>query len=187
MLAVLVSWVSGQNTEKSDFSFGILFMAGARYDNVRMCVASDAGVKGGPIADIMFITRYSLSQNHAISFNLPVMRPILFALSFKMLQFEPEFTFEFKKKVKENLAVVTGPGLGVSLHYGPGYESDLDNRGESFFAIGPFISWKLGLSFERPGKMRHIAGLRIFYIPLFAENRADGTVLGGAIEYSLFF
>lgn len=187
ILVALASWVSGQNTKKSNFSYGILFMAGGRYDNVRMCVASDAGVKGGPIADIMFVTRYSLSQNHAISFNLPVMRPILFGLSFKMLQFEPEFTYEYRKKVKNNLAFVTGPGLGVSLHYGPGYESDQENRGESFFAIGPFISWQFGLSFGGPGKMHSTAGIRLFYVPLFAENRADGTVLGGAFQYILLF
>ncbi len=33
-------------------------MGGGRYDDLRMCVGSPAGVKGGPIADIMFVTRY---------------------------------------------------------------------------------------------------------------------------------
>ncbi|MBN1273942.1 MAG: hypothetical protein JXB26_16885 [Candidatus Aminicenantes bacterium] len=182
----LTTAASAESPKKGDLSFGVLFMAGGRYDNLRMCVGSAAGVKGGPIADIMLVTKYSLSSKYSLTFNLPVMRPILFGVRFDMLQFEPEFTLEFRKKWNERRAFITGPGLGVSLHYGPDYKSDLDNRGESFFAAGPFISWKFGLAFLRNEKTRSMLGLKLFYVPLFAKDRANGTVLGGALTYILF-
>jgi hypothetical protein len=34
----------------------------------------------------------------AVGLNLPVMRPILFAAAFEMLQFEPEFTFQYRSR-----------------------------------------------------------------------------------------
>jgi hypothetical protein len=58
-------------------------MAGGRYDNYRMCVASPAGVKGGAMADIMFTTKHRLNDHRSLTFNLPVMRPVLFGLAFK--------------------------------------------------------------------------------------------------------
>jgi hypothetical protein len=187
ILALLISARTAQGAEKADVSFGVLLMGGGRYDNLRMCVGSAAGVKGGPIADIMLVTKYTLSPRYALTFNLPVMRPILFGLRFDMLQFEPEFTFEYKIKVHEKRAFVLGPGLGLSLHHGPDYESDLDNRGESFFAAGPLFSWKFGLAFEREGVTRNEIGLKLFYIPLFAKDRGDGTVLGGALTFIHYF
>jgi len=77
------------NADNPDISLGINFMLGARYDNLRMCVASPAGAKGGPVADIMFNTRIRLDEKNSVGFKLPVMRPILFAVAFKMVQFEP--------------------------------------------------------------------------------------------------
>jgi hypothetical protein len=127
-------------------------MAGGRYDNVRMCVATGSGVKGGPVADIMFLTKYTFTEKSSVTFNLPVMRPLLFALAFQMLQFEPEFTFQYRKVLNDSKAVLTGPGLGVSLNYGPDYTSGLKNRGDSFFAAGPFISWQFGLEFREHKK-----------------------------------
>jgi len=171
----------------SPFSLGLMVIAGGRYDNLRMCVGSDAGVKGGPIADIMVTTRYRFSEKYALSFNLPVMRPILFGASFKMLQFEPEFRFEFNTPLRGELYLVNGPGLGGSFHYGPDYRSDPDNKGESFFAAGPFISYFLGISFKGPWNKRNVIGLRVFYSPLFSEERSTGTVLGGALEYTFYF
>ncbi len=175
-----------QESVKRGFSYGILYMAGGRYDNVRMCVATGGGVKGGPVADIMFLTKYTLSEKAAVTFNLPVMRPLLFALAFQMLQFEPEFTFQYRKVLNDSKAVLTGPGLGVSLNYGPDYKSDLKNRGDSFFAAGPFISWQFGLEFRGRQKTR-VAGIRAFYVPLTAKDHPDGTVLGAALEYSMYF
>ncbi|HMB01443.1 MAG TPA: hypothetical protein VKS21_10705, partial [Spirochaetota bacterium] len=68
---------------------GINFLFGGRYDNLRMCVGSPAGVKGGPIADIGLDIKVSLDNQHDLVINLPIMRPILFGAAFKMLQYEP--------------------------------------------------------------------------------------------------
>lgn len=170
--------------ETRDVSFGIHFMVGGRYDNMRMCVASPAGKKGGPIADIMFDTKYRINDNMSIAFNLPVMRPILFAAAFKMLQFEPQFSFEFRKNIKDDKDLIIGPGLGASFHYGPDYKSDKEDRGDSFFAIGPFISSLFGYQFKGSSGNNKIFGLRAFYVPLFSgeSDLSPGTVIGGALE-----
>jgi hypothetical protein len=186
LILVLISGSSAQETTKKGLSYGILYMAGGRYDNVRMCVATGGGVKGGPIADIMFLTKYTFTEKSSVTFNLPVMRPLLFAIAFQMLQFEPEFTFQYRKVLNDSKAMLTGPGLGVSLNYGPDYKSDLKNRGASFFAAGPFLSWQIGLEFKGDQKTR-VAGIRAFYVPLSAKDHPGGTVLGAALEYSLYF
>jgi hypothetical protein len=177
----------GQNSNKSKNSHAILFMAGSRYDNVRMCVASPAGAKGGAMADIMFVTKHKLKENQYLTFNLPVMRPILFGLAFKMLQFEPEVMFEYHKVLNPRINFVTGPGIGLSFHYGPDYKSDLSNKSESFFAMGPLFSWQNGIAFKKEGVAKSVAGLKAFYIPLFAKDRSTGTVLGGALFYTFYF
>jgi hypothetical protein len=56
IVGVLITVVSASLTnaqEQKNLKLGFLIMAGGRYDNLRMCVATDSGVKGGPIADIM--------------------------------------------------------------------------------------------------------------------------------------
>jgi hypothetical protein len=179
--------IQAQDNTESKFSHGVLFMAGGRYDNLRRCAATPAGTKGGPIADVMYITKYKFNGNHSLAFNLPLFRPILFGIAFKMLQFEPEFTYEFSKVVSEKLDLITGPGLGVSFHYGPDYQSQLRDLKNSFFAIGPFFSWQTGIAFKKEGKIRSSASIKAFYVPLFAKDRSTGTVLGGALLYSLYF
>jgi len=175
--------------ESSQFSYGVKIMAGGRYDNMRMCVGSDANVKGGPIADIMFLTNYRLQSGRKISFELPVMRPILFGAAFKMLQFEPEVSMEFVNKIDDYNSIVVAPGLGVSLHYGPDYKSDLDNRGDDFFAFGPFFSTLVGLKKINSMNKERILGIRFFYTPLFSSetNLSPGTVLGAAFEMQFGF
>jgi hypothetical protein len=163
-------------------SIGMHVMLGGRYDDVRMCVASPAGAKGGMIADIMLDTRYYVSDQTAVVLNLPVMRPILFAVAFKMLQFEPAVHVEFSRKLGDKTDLVAGPGIGASFHYGPDYRSDMKNRGPSFFAAGPLVSALIGIGFGGSSGKRKIVGLRPFYIPLFATDRSPGTVLGGALE-----
>jgi len=164
-------------------------MVGGRYDNMRMCVATPAGVKGGPIADIALDTRFAIGDNAAAAISLPLMRPILFGIAFKMLQFEPEVTLEFARGASDRAQFVVGPGLGVSLHYGPDYRSDTSNKGGSFFAAGPFVSCLLGV--QSPGKRvkQRALGVRAFYVPLFsgASDLSPGTVLGGALEGRLQF
>ena len=166
---------------------GIHFMLGGRYDDVRMCVSTPAGVKGGSIADVMLDFRYAMGDNLSVAFNLPVMRPVLFAAAFKMMQFEPQFALEINRSIKNNLGIIFSPGLGISLHYGPDYHSDTANRGESFFAAGPFISTLFGLGFPGSSGHRKVAGIRAFYIPLFSGTHENGTVLGAAVEYHISF
>lgn len=187
ILIGLVQIIYGQDSNKSKNSFGILFMAGGRYDNLRMCVATPAGVKGGSMADIMFVTKHRLNDRYSLTFNLPIMRPILFGLAFKMVQFEPEFTLEYNKLINDKINLVTGPGIGISFHYGPDYKSDLTNLGELFFALGPFFSWQIGIQFKKESIAKSVAGLKAFYVPLFAMDRPTGTVLGGALFYAYYF
>ena len=182
-IILLACAIPSRGSAGDGFSAGARFMAGGRYDNLRMCVATDAGVKGGPMADIQLTLRYAAGREYAVSFHLPVMRPVLFWTAFDMLQFEPEFTFEYIKPLGGEYSFTTGPGLGVSLHYGPDYESDLDNRGDDFFAAGPYISYMCGIVF-RSG---NVLGVRAIYVPLFSEERSTGTVLGAALEYTVFF
>jgi len=182
---ILFTYISSSFSEEANnVSFGIHFMVGGRYDNMRMCVASPAGAKGGPIADIMFDTKFRVNDNMSIAFNLPVMRPILFAAAFKMLQFEPQFSFEFRKNIKDDKDLIIGPGLGASFHYGPDYKSDKKDKGESFFAMGPFISGLFGYQFSGSSGKNKMFGLRAFYAPLFSgdSDLSPGTVVGGAVE-----
>lgn len=183
----LIQGIYGQGSDKSKNSYGILFMAGVRYDNYRMCVASPAGVETGFMADIMLVTKHRLNDDYSLTFNLPIMRPILFGLAFEMLQFEPEITLEYNKLINEKINLVTGPGIGISFHYGPDYKSDLDNRSDSFFAMGPFLSWQCGIEFKKEFLVKSVAGLKAFYVPLFAKDRDSGTVLGGALFYTYYF
>ncbi len=168
-------------------SFGILYMAGGRYDDVRMCVATDAGVKGGPMGDVQLVTRWHLSSDMNIAFNLPVFRPILFISAFKMVQFEPMVDFEMISSIGGDSRIITGPGMGISIHHGPGYESDLKDPDPAFNAIGPTISWKMGFILNSDGGKLSTIGGRIFYTPLFAEDHSNGKVIGLAFEYQREF
>lgn len=187
IVTVFAQSIHAQDASESKFSYGVLFMTGGRYDNLRRCAATSPGTKGGPIADVMFITKYKVNSNHYLTFNLPVFRPIMFGVAFKMLQFEPEFTYEYSKNINEKINFVTGPGLGISFHYGPDYQSQLRDLNNSFFAIGPFFSWQTGFAFKRDGIVKSSASIKAFYVPLFAKDRSMGTVLGGALHYTLYF
>jgi hypothetical protein len=72
------------------FDPGVLAMFGGRYDDMLICVATPAGVKGGPIADVMLTLRYGMTNRIRLGMDLPVMRPVLFGLAFSMLQFAPQ-------------------------------------------------------------------------------------------------
>ncbi len=182
LLMIIPAVLSAQ--EFKPVSIGINVTAGGRYDNVRMCVAT-GGVPGGPIADIMLNTRFSPSNDFSFVLNFPVFRPILFAAAFSLLQFEPQLTFEFRTKISEKLYFVGGPGLGVSLNYGPDYHSSFNSRGMPFFSAGPIVSSLFGLGFYS-GKTYMVTGLRIFAIPLFSDT-LSGVVLGGAFDVSFYF
>ncbi|HLV30166.1 MAG TPA: hypothetical protein VKY57_01225 [Chitinispirillaceae bacterium] len=183
-IIIILLFALAINADNPDISLGINFMLGARYDNLRMCVASPAGAKGGPVADIMFNTRIRLDEKNSVGFKLPVMRPILFAVAFKMVQFEPEFIYEHKFTLKDDLNFVLGPGLGISLHYGPDYKTERNSENPAkFFAAGPFISNLFAVNYRNNSKDR-LLGLRTFYAPLFSENKT-GTVLGAALEWHI--
>ena len=167
-------------------SFGITFMIGERYDNLRMCVATPPGVKGGPLGDIMLNIQFHVTGQFDIAVKVPVMRPILFGFAFKMLQFEPEVDFLYKKEINNKIYFVSGGGIGLSFHYGPDYKSDNENKGESFFAIGPLLSGYTGFGFAGQ-RVDHRLALKALYIPLFAGNKGVGTVIGGALDYSIIF
>ncbi len=117
-------------------------------------------------------------------FELPVMRPLLFALAFEMLQFEPQISIEFNKNINKKYSLVVAPGMGISLHYGPDYKSDLDNRGKSFFATGPLVSGLIGISSKGKYDNNRIIGIRVFYTSLFSDKTSlsPGTVFGATLE-----
>lgn len=186
VLTILISLCLGDllADNQTETRLGIKVIAGGRYDDVRMCVGSAAQVKGGPIADVMLLLKKSLKPEIDLVFELPVMRPILFGAAFEMLQFEPQLSVEFDKLLNNSSSLILAPGVGVSLHYGPDYKSDLDNRGKDFFASGPIFSGLLGYSINRDNGKQIITGLRLFYTPLFSNDSSisSGHVLGAVLE-----
>jgi hypothetical protein len=168
--------------------FGIKVSAGGRYDNVRMCVGSAAGVKGGPAMDIALYAEFGLKADTSLVVTLPVMRPILFGAAFRMLQFEPEVALAFRQDAGGTLDLIVGPTVGLSFHYGPDYTSSRSGpgRGPSFFAMGPRIGVTLGLDFKRPDeKFNFQLGLHPYATTLFSAGDPEehrGVVLGGTLD-----
>jgi hypothetical protein len=167
---------------------GVKLRVGGRFDNVRMCVGSPPGVKGGPAADISFFTSFAVDDEMSVEIDLPVMRPILFGAAFRMLQFEPSLAIKFRKETESSVEFVGGPVVGLSLHYGPDYESGPagGDRGPSFFALGPTVGGYLGLDFKRPGETYNFQlGLTPYVTPLFGIDDPDhhfGVVVGGLLD-----
>jgi hypothetical protein len=172
---------------------GFKLRFGGRYDNVRMCVATPAGVKGGIAADISLFADIPLEHGTTVHVDLPVMRPILFGFAFKMLQFEPTVALRFSDQSGGRVGWVAGPVLGVSLHYGPDYnsESSGDNRTADFFALGPIVGAYAGLDFHRPEKKFDFElGVSPYVTSLFGLRDPDnhkGIVIGGLVDASFRF
>lgn len=163
--------------EENKIDFGFHMDAGARYDDLRMCVASDAGVKGGVMADIYFDLNFNLDENSLISVSIPVMRPLLFGIAFQVLQLEPLVNYYYFFGDSDKIVrFVLGGGAGISFHWGPDYNSDFNNRGSDFFAMGPIINIYGGFTIAN-----WQIGIRGFYEPLFTESNGVGTVLGAAL------
>lgn len=182
---VLCSFVAVMTAplEKQQLSVGLNFFLGGRYDNLRMCVATPAGVKGGPIADMQLVLHYGLNNRMALGMKVPIMRPVLFGLAFKMVQIEPEFTMQYRMPVKKRIDVVLEPSVGVSFHYGPDYKTARnDPHPESFFAAGPMVALLGGIGWHNDSGRYRCVGLKPFYIPLFSRKRTTGTVLGVVAE-----
>ncbi len=189
MASLLPMAASAQDNMSEDrVSLGIKIRAGGRYDNVRMCVATPAGTKIGPAMDVSFVTEWGLGDDLVLSLDLPVMRPILFATTFQMLQFEPDLTLKFVRRQSDRVDLVVGPSLGFSLHYGPDYlsESGGDLRGPSFFALGPRVGAFFGLDLKRPnGDFDFQLGFSPYVTPLYSINDPDsheGLVVGGSLD-----
>jgi hypothetical protein len=188
MLFSVDAYAQSDGFSRNSLIFGFKLRAGGRFDNVRMCVASDPGTKGGMAMDISFFTEIGLTDKMSIVIDIPVMRPILFATAFKMLQFEPEVTLNFRNISSGKVDLVAGPTIGVIFHYGPDYNSEASGsqRGNSFFAIGPKIGGYLGLDFKRAHETFNFQlGISPYISPLFSVNDSDnhrGIVAGGTLD-----
>ncbi|MFW5769183.1 MAG: hypothetical protein ACOCYA_03910 [Spirochaetota bacterium] len=165
-------------------SLGIHVLGGARYDNVRMCVGSPAGVPGGPIGEVYFDVRIPAGPDGHVVINIPLFRPIFFAAAFGMLQLEPLVMYEYSPSTTGAVQPVFAGGLGAVLHYGPDYTSGPESPGPSFFAAGPQIAGFAGIRFWEE---RMTAGAKIFYAPLFSAAHPPGTVAGGGLEVHYAF
>lgn len=167
---------------------GLKVSAGGRYDDVRMCIATAAGVAGGPAADVSFFVEAPVGDDLALHVNVPVFRPLLFGLAFDMLQFEPDLTLLFRTPAQPDLDVLAGPLLGVTFHYGPDYRSESSGSGRtpSFFALGPRVGGTVGLDFLEPeNAFNFMLGLTLYVSPMFATSQdegRDGWIVGGALE-----
>ena len=110
-----------------------------------------------------------------------------------MLQLEPDVTLSFRRAASESIDIVFGPSLGLSLHYGPDYQSESSGPGRtpSFFALGPIFGAYLGLDFKRPQRnVNYQLGVRPYVTPLFAVSDPAshrGVVVGGMLEAQLRF
>jgi hypothetical protein len=180
--------LAAQTDAEDEIILGFKVRFGGRYDDVRMCVASGAGVKGGIAADVSFFMDFGLRGNWTIHVDLPVFRPILFATSFHMLQFEPSVGAHYRLRTAGIVDVIVGPTLGFSLHHGPDYRSTRSGpgRGPSFFALGPTVGGYFGLDFKRPGRAFNFQlGLSPYVTPMFSVGDPEdhrGVVAGGLVD-----
>jgi len=183
-VVLFLSWPAAAQTElPAPVVLGVRITLGGRYDNVRRCVVTPKGTPGGPAADVQFFAEVPLSADLRLTFNLPVMRPILFAAAFQVLQFEPDVTLTWRRRASDSIDWIVGPSLGVSLHYGPDYLSDLS--GPKFFALGPTVGAYVGLDFKRSGTFNFQLGLHPYVTPLFGVSDPaghKGVVVGAMLE-----
>jgi hypothetical protein len=173
--------------------FGIQLSLGGRYDDVRLCVASGKDVSGGIAADISFFAEVGVAENISLFFDVPVMRPIIFATAFDMLQFEPFVVLNFRIDGGDTFDFIAGPSLGFSLNYGPDWHSETSGPGRtaSFFSFGPRIGGYVGFDFKRPGQLFDFQlGLHPYFTPLWGINDPQshqGFVVGGLLDGQLRF
>jgi hypothetical protein len=192
-LALSSSKVWADATTNDRMNFGFKIRIGGRYDNVRKCVASKTGTKGGIAADISAFTEFPAGNGALVHIDFPVMRPVLFAAAFHMLQFEPSVALKFADKSSNKVGWVAGPALGVSLHYGPDYNSETSGSGRtpSFFAMGPIVGAYAGMDFRRPGETFNFQlGISPYATPLFGirdPKNHRGIVIGGLVDGSFCF
>ncbi|MBU1536005.1 hypothetical protein KKF84_11840 [Myxococcota bacterium] len=197
----LTPWILGlglllapmKSEAQSPLLFGAKIRMGGRYDNVRMCVASPAGVNGGPAMDISGFLSVPMGEWGRLELDLPVVRPILFATAFSMLQFEPSATLKFRLSRSIKREIMVGPMLGASFHYGPDVDSESsgDKRGPSFYALGPMAGGYAGVNFLRPsGSFDLQVGVTLYATRLVSVNddaNHKGFVAGGSLDIGFRF
>ena len=186
IVLIIASVFSAYAAYAEGFSIGVSVAAGGRYDNVRMCVGSPAGVPGGPAMEPLgLVFEYAFNDNFGMGAYIPVGRPILFGAGFQMLQFLPEVVFNIHVPITDTVSFVLHPAIGTSLHYGPDYEYDMETRVDDFFAMGPRVSLLGGISLLRDGNHEFIWGLKPYYEYLFTSDPAgrNGFVVGGEFDF----
>jgi len=184
---------SAQNPDTHDSfqkNIGIAFAAGGRYDEVRMCVASPAGFKGGPAFEFAAITyEKRINTSAGIGFYIPLARPILFASAFRMLQFLPEAVLSLYGSSSRRARPVTDIAIGASLHCGPDYLSGNrpgETLGKWFFAAGPRMSVFTGFVLPLNNKAFLKAGIRP-YAEFLYSSYLQGFVFGGEAAVQTHF
>lgn len=193
MVSLALVCFSSVESLAADKTWGVKIQAGGRFDNIRMCVATPAGVKGGPAVDFTLFADLEVAKDMVLTIDVPFFRPILFGVAFSMLQFEPDVTLNFIRATQGYTRWFFGPALGISLHYGPDYNSERSGagRGPSFFALGPRIGAYVGLDFRSPQKTHNFQiGIRPYVIPMFSIGDSEnhqGIVVGGMLEGRMGF
>jgi len=173
--------------------YGLKARMGGRYDDVRMCVATPAGVSGGPAMDVSAFASWRIHDGVRLELDLPVMRPILFGAAFRMLQFEPSVMLTFLLAKSPRRQYRAGPVAGLSFHYGPDEDSEPSGEGRtaSFFAMGPTGGGYADVTFLRPrGSFDVRVGLTLYTTRLFSlDDEADhqGLVAGGSLDIGFLF
>jgi len=187
LASVLTAPAVALSAGPDDVFVGVALAGGGRYDDVRMCVGSPAGVKGGPAMDVSLLVEVSTGPLVSVAVNVPVVRPVLFAAAFRMLQFEPDVRVLFRPVRGEKAHLVLGPTLGITLHWGPDYRSKETGpgRSRSFFALGPTLGAWIGIDIPRPGKKFNFQiGIHPYATALFGIGDPDdhrGWVAGGML------
>ncbi len=190
-LSLLPLLLPGRALGQSGMTLTTRARMGARYDDVRMCVATPAGVNGGPAGDVSALFSWSAGGGRRLEFDLPVMRPILFGAAFRMLQFEPSLALTFLLDRTASRELRAGPLAGISLHHGPDEDSEPSGEGrtDSFFALGPFVGGTGAITFLRPGGTFDLQlGVTVYATRLFSfDDDPDhgGFVFGGSLDVGL--
>jgi hypothetical protein len=174
-------------SEDEPVVMGIKLSVGGRYDDVRMCVGSPPGFPGGPALDISFFAEMPVEADMRVSVNVPVMRPIMFAAAFGMLQFEPDVTLLYRRWDGRRADFWLGPTVGLTLHYGPDHDSARsgEDRGPSFFAMGPKFGGTFAFDFGGPGVFDFQLALMPYITSLFSIDDPEdhkGVVIGGQLQ-----
>ena len=97
-------------------------------------------------------------------------------------------TLNFRHRTGTSTDVIYGPSLGLTLHYGPSFESGRsgDERGPSFFALGPKVGFYVGADFVRPGETFNFQlGIHPYISPIFPVGEApvgNGVIVGGTLD-----